>query len=236
MNFNNKRYVEQRYLDNLIYNMERLNTILGFLPKDGKLLEIGTADGTTIKYYKQKFLGKTYGIDVSKKVLKKAAKYLDEVKVCDLNKDKIPYNNNSFNIVICSEVIEHIYDTDRLLQEIKRILKKDGVLIISTPNLASLLNRIFILFGFQPLGTDVSTIRSDYGNKFRDKDLIPAGHIRNFTYNAFRDIIIANGFNVIDKKASARTRNKFVHLIEKSIGKLFIELGSNIIFKCKKRI
>ncbi len=228
---------KKRYLMDIIstdINFERLKIIKKLLPEKGKLLEIGAWDGTTIKYYKQKFKGETYGIDISKKIIKKAEKHFDNLKKCDLNKEKIPYKNNYFDIVICSEVIEHIYDTDRLLEEIKRVLKNTGFLIISTPNLSSFINRIFILFGLQPLGTEVSCLKSGYGNPLRKQNLIPSGHIRNFTYRAFKDIVITHKFKIIKKKATIFSTYKIISIIEKIIGNLFISLGSDVIFKCKK--
>ena len=47
---------------------------------------------------------------------------------------QIPYNDNSFDIVVSSEVIEHVPDPHKALQELFRVLKPKGVLIISTPN------------------------------------------------------------------------------------------------------
>ena len=45
----------------------------------------------------------------------------------------LPFNNNSFDIVICSEVLEHIHDQDAAIREVTRVLKPNGNLIISVP-------------------------------------------------------------------------------------------------------
>jgi len=230
-----RKIIEHRYSSHsniYDYSLDRLQKIRRLLPETGKLLEIGAWDGTTGRFYKTTFKGKLYGIDISTETFKYAKKYFDELKECDLNSEKIPFPDNFFDVVICSEVIEHIYNTDRLLIEIKRILKPSGILIISTPNLASFFNRIFILFGFQPLATEVSAKVSTYGNKFR-KNLLPSGHIRNFTYKAFRDIIINNGFYIIKKKASSISNNRIIKFIENFLGSISIELGSDIILKCQ---
>lgn len=47
---------------------------------------------------------------------------------------KIPFDDNTFDVVVSFETIEHIIDYDNFLKEIKRVLKKDWVLLMSTPN------------------------------------------------------------------------------------------------------
>ena len=229
---------EKRYSQpgpNLKISNDRFRIIREMLPRTGRLLEVGSWDNRAINYYKEKFVGKTYGIDISPKVLESTAPYFDEVKVCDLNRDRIPYDNESFDIIICSEVIEHIYDTDRLLMNIHNVLKSDGQLIISTPNLSSFFNRIFIVLGFQPLYTEVSCRPNTYGNKFRNNALIPAGHIRNFTYGAFRDIVTQCGFIIKEQSAAATSGNSVIHFLERVAGLISVGLGSDIIFSCQKQ-
>ncbi|HEX2959325.1 MAG TPA: class I SAM-dependent methyltransferase, partial [Chitinispirillaceae bacterium] len=218
------------------YNIDRLQIIRRFIPSHGKLLEIGAWDGTTIRYYKEKFKGETYGIDVSEKVLEQAAPYFTHVKEVDLNCGFIPFENEFFDVIVCGEVIEHTFDTDQLLSEIHRILKNNGTLIISTPNLTSFANRIFLLFGLQPLCTEVSCRSGCYGNPFRKRTIIPAGHIRNFTYKAFVDIVTANGFTIEQKKSATISTNRWIGLIEKITGSMHVSLGCDIILKCTKNL
>ncbi len=46
---------------------------------------------------------------------------------------QLPFRNASYDAVLCTEVLEHVPDPSRLLQEIARLLKPDGVLILTTP-------------------------------------------------------------------------------------------------------
>lgn len=64
---------------------------------------------------------------------------------CDLNKDSLPYDNGYFDYVICCEVIEHIRNPWSLVGEIKRVMKAKGRLIISTPNVSKIYDRIYYL-------------------------------------------------------------------------------------------
>ncbi len=62
----------------------------------------------------------------------------------------MPFEDNFFDVVLLLDVFEHIGYSDQpmALQEIKRVLKSDGQLIVSIPNLAHLSSRIaFVMFG-----------------------------------------------------------------------------------------
>lgn len=67
----------------------------------------------------------------------------------DINKG-IPLKDSTVDIIIAGEIIEHIYNSYKFLSECSRVLKFGGVLILSTPNLCSLKNRIKVLFGNLP--------------------------------------------------------------------------------------
>jgi len=72
---------------------------------------------------------------------------LDDVNVdiVDLNTQKLPYQDASFDLVTCTEVIEHIEHYRETLREMFRILKPGGVLVVSTPNILNLKIPIEIL-------------------------------------------------------------------------------------------
>src|SRR3989344_3050671 len=53
-------------------------------------------------------------------------------KDCDLEKDKIPHKNNSFDYILCLAIIEHISNYNNLFNELNRVLKPRGMLFITT--------------------------------------------------------------------------------------------------------
>ena len=63
----------------------------------------------------------------------------------DLNQP-LPYEDETYDIITCVEVIEHIENQWQLMREMYRILKPKGYLILSTPNLHNWYNRIYFLF------------------------------------------------------------------------------------------
>lgn len=104
---------------------------------------------------------------------------------------KLPFPNESFDIVILDEVIEHLVDTDSIMEEIHRVLTSDGQLLISTPNLASWFNRLALLFGIQPAFSEVS-FKKVYGRP----GVGIVGHLRLFTKRALVSFVSDNGFRV----------------------------------------
>ena len=112
---------------------------------------------------------------------------------------KLPFEDGSFDFVSCNHVLEHIFETEQFLCEIRRILQPGGLAVISVPNCAAWMNRIAFLFGGQPLGSEVGTRSVTYGfwpvfMQDRLKQFDPSGHIRDFTPRSLRDLSAACGF------------------------------------------
>ena len=110
----------------------------------------------------------------------------------------LPYDDESFDCIFFGEVIEHLVDPDRAVLELSRVLRRGGVLIVTTPNLASWFNRILLLAGIQPVFTETS-LHVNLGR------ITPAlgqgkqavGHLKIFTLRALREMLGANGFDVL---------------------------------------
>lgn len=116
-----------------------------------KVLDVGCGRGDILNYIQNK-TKHAYGLDISKGNIAVAKRLLNRnVKLFtqDITK-KTKFPNNYFDIIILTDVIEHIPDRYSLFKELKRILKKKGRLIIETPNVVKLRNRLDFLFGKYP--------------------------------------------------------------------------------------
>ena len=101
----------------------------------------------------------------------------------------LPVRDGAADVVIMSELIEHLVDPDGAVAEVRRILRPGGSLLLSTPNLAAWYNRGLLAVGIQPVFSEVS-LTGVYGRPGH----IVAGHLRLFTRRALTEFLTASGF------------------------------------------
>jgi len=142
-----------------------------------------------------------YGVDSSEMLLEKLPRNIKAIR-SDLNHDKLPFHDCYFDLVTAIEVIEHLQNTDNLVEESYRVLRPCGYFLITTPNLASWVNRFLLLLGFQPLNTEPSA-RYSVGlptpHKYRKKY---SGHLNLFTLRALVEMLSFHGFRIVAKAGS----------------------------------
>ena len=114
---------EQKFLENL------------FNPESGKrLLDIGCGTGIILGMLEDRGID-LWGIDISRNATEIAKKRVSKPgQVICANADPLPFSNDEFDYIIAWGVVEHFPSIQRILGEIKRILKKDGKAIIMVPN------------------------------------------------------------------------------------------------------
>jgi 2-polyprenyl-3-methyl-5-hydroxy-6-metoxy-1,4-benzoquinol methylase len=78
----------------------------------------------------------------------------------DVSSERLPFQDGYFDVVYMGDVIEHLTNPDFAINEVARVIKTNGFLVLSTPNLACWLNRLLLLLGMQPLFSEVSTAKT----------------------------------------------------------------------------
>lgn len=128
-------YYQQGVKTNLLqryWHTKKWKTLEKLLPDlKGKLLDIGCADGTTIDYISQKFpfLNIT-GIDYYKKAIDFAKKTKPHIKFIHADVHSLPFKKNDFDIITSVEVLEHLENPQKALEEIYRVLRPGGFMIL----------------------------------------------------------------------------------------------------------
>lgn len=103
----------------------------------GRVLDVACGSGYGSNYLARKEVKKVFGVDLDGTPLKIARKFysLPNLELIQASVLELPFPDNFFDVVISFETIEHLYETDRYIFEIKRVLKKGGIFICSTPNI-----------------------------------------------------------------------------------------------------
>ena len=121
-----------------------------------RLLDVGCWDGeSTARYGAALAEGGAgavtlAGIEVFPEPAAAATRRGIEVTALDLEREGWPYPAGHFDVVVCNQVLEHLKNIWRPLDELARVTRADGTLLVSVPNLASLHNRALLALGRQP--------------------------------------------------------------------------------------
>ncbi|MDF1538558.1 MAG: methionine biosynthesis protein MetW [Candidatus Thorarchaeota archaeon] len=182
--FSASKYGEFRYLPTV-----RFQSIRELLPKSFvTALDIGCGDGTTLRLLERETGVRGEGVDVSLTAVERAIALGVSASVHDAD-SPFSFEDSSFDLIICSEVLEHLKYPHICIAEMKRILKLDGVIIISIPNLGFIKRRLRLLVGRNP---------------FDSYEYHLSEHLHHWTNRSFRAIMVDFGFDV-DKMLPIRT-------------------------------
>jgi len=182
------------------------------------MIDLGCGDGSITLAFKEKLdVKNVFGVDIDEEAISVARQRGIVAENLDLSEDKLPFLDGFFDLAISFEVIEHLTNPDNMLEEVHRVLRKGGMFLISTPNLASWFNRLALLFGFQPYNVEVSTKIAagvPYGEGVFEK---PSGHIRAFTPKALKRLLEHHGFQTIKIMGApgVNPRNRFFRQLDK---------------------
>lgn len=150
------------------YNQWTLDKFKQYL--NGDILEVGCGIGNFTKSLTE--FGNLWAIDISKEYIKETGELIDgkaKIGLGDIEKDKYFFNNQKFDSIICINVLEHIKDDLKALNNLYNLLKEGGVLILLVPSHQFLFGEI-------------------------DKSI---GHFRRYEKNQLVDVISNIGFKIM---------------------------------------
>ena len=155
---------------------ERVDVAVSMIGSGGTVLDIGCGDAA-IGELMRKNGNTVVGLDFPAVI--RTATEKKEISLVAGEASNLPFANESFTAIFAGEIIEHLLNVTKFLGDIHRILKKDGKLVVTTPNITRLRNRLSLLLG------DVSPWHE------WDKDF---SHIRYWTPQTLLDCLSKNGF------------------------------------------
>jgi len=102
-----------------------------------KVLDLGSGEGGTSALFSKNNFAVSFDISLIRLVRQDKYKLINKIKG---DAEFLPFKSNSFDLIIMQDVIEHIDEPKKIIHEIKRILKKEGNIFLSTPNKFSVFN------------------------------------------------------------------------------------------------
>ena len=156
------------------------------------IIDVGCGDGSALAVAAgQNPAHRFAGIDWSSDALRRA-RGLGLTVLRGAVAPALPVADGAADVVIMSELIEHLVDPDGAIAEVRRVLRPGGSLLLSTPNLAAWYNRGLLAAGVQPVFSEVS-LRAVFGRPGH----VVAGHLRLFTRRALTGFLSASGFRCV---------------------------------------
>ena len=162
---------------------EIFETASSALTGGNRILDVGCGDGSFSQYSKEKFR-RLYGTEISEEAAHIAQKQGVLTTITDLN-SSLSYKDNTFDAVTCLDVIEHLPDPRLLLAEIYRVLRPDGQLVATTPNIRYFRNLYRLIF------------KGTFPHTSADTFVWGGGHLHYFTRRDLNTLLNKVGFKKI---------------------------------------
>jgi 2-polyprenyl-3-methyl-5-hydroxy-6-metoxy-1,4-benzoquinol methylase len=150
-------------------------------PGRGRLLDVAAGSGIAAQALTDQGW-EVSALDISEELVEQIRARGIEALTHDLAAEPLPFDDGSFEAVFAGEIIEHLVDTAGFLDQVGRILSLGGIAVITTPNLASLENRLRLAFGRYPIWVEY--------------ELGDQGHLRAYTLPTLRAQLGRHGFRV----------------------------------------
>ena len=110
--------------------------MLPYLPKDARIiLDVGCGEGAFGELIKRQSRAEVWGIELLPQAAKKARDRLDRVYIGNIEVDQFYLPEEYFDCIVFNDVLEHLYDPWDVLKQMKKLLKDNGYVLASIPNI-----------------------------------------------------------------------------------------------------
>lgn len=179
-----------------------------------RILDVGCGDGTLSCYITDKFR-KIYGAEIAKDAANFAQRQEVFPSIMDVNMS-LSYKDNTFDAITCLEVVEHLLNPCHLLSEMYRILRPNGQLVLTTPNIRNFRNLYQLIF------------KGTFPHTSPDTFVWGGGHLHYFTRKDMNTLLKEVGFKRIgffinQDQFRISKKRRLIHFLtgEKTFGEWF---------------
>ena len=167
----------------LEHQEEALSKIVAKVPRGALVLDIGCGSGMMGRYLAEHSECVVDGVDIDPQAVELARAKYRKVGVFNLEHDSLltMFASEAYDCIVMADVIEHIVHPEQLFEDVKKLLKPDGVLLFSIPNITHLAAGLELVLG-----------KFDYQNS----GLLDATHVRFYSRESFVAKLASSGIYV----------------------------------------
>lgn len=172
---------------------KKIISILREVISGNRCLDVGPGTGRWLQFMRKEGASYLAATDVSTEALKNCTHLCDRTVKSDIEKEKLGFKDNEFDVVTAFMILEHIVNPGNFINEIIRVSKNGGIILITIPNIVSLTSRIRVMFGYLPLAVSSDKTHVKYYTKkelqilFQPYGLNPKLIPTSFSINPFNN-------------------------------------------------
>ncbi len=221
------RMIRKRLWDE-VYKARRVSDFLGSLGHEKeterrlRVLDLGCGRGGLTVAMRARGLD-AFALDVRHRncraTRQRARRYDLEVPACAGVAERLPFREDSFDLVCALEVLEHVRDPELLLREAHRVCKPGGSCVVTVVNRWAHLDPHYRLWGvnFMPRSWAHGYIRFRGRSKTSWRDNQTLDDMHYYSFGSFRRFASSIGFDVVDPELPGSARQAFVHRVARRL-------------------
>ena len=156
--------------------------LLALAGSDKRVLDVGCSSG----YLARPLVARgctVVGLELDPTAAVEAREVCDEVLVGDVETMELPFEPGSFDVVLCGDLIEHLRDPEAFLARMRPLLRADGRLVLTTPNVANWAMRLGLLAGRW---------------RYTERGILDRTHTHLFTRSTLVETLERAGYHVVE--------------------------------------
>ena len=203
--------------------------LISLLPdnRSQKILEIGSGGGNTLVEIKSRSLAsEVVGSDIfSLDNSNQRNPLIDKFIIADLEKDDLELPLEYFDVILAGDVLEHLVDPWKVIENLTKFLKKGGIFIVSVPNLREIvtISKVFFLgdFSYNPEGGIMDKTHLRFFCKKNVKDL--------FSQTDYEIKLLKARLDIIEEKSIRKAFNRLtLHIFENFLTAQYVIIAKKI--------
>ncbi len=175
--------------------------IIAMIPEGcSSVLDVGCGTGALGRRLKEKGISEVCGIELSPAAASEAMQVLDRVVEGNVELLDLPFEEGYFDCIVCADVLEHLLDPWSAVGKLKKLLKPNGCIVASIPNV-----------GFHRVVRGL--IRGKW--RYSDAGVLDRSHLRFFTWQGMKALFQDSGFTIekVYRKIDSGLNMKLLNLV-----------------------